>query len=1151
MQTYESLETETKKTLDDSLANQVIKLFAVIAKADTVISREELDFVAAFLENRYPPNIASYLFKRFREYTSSELNLQTIADAINNKLSYQAKLFSLIKTYELITADEAAEVEIETAHRIVHLLKIRKPDIDFIEKHFGIRSVTDDQLFLSSIISLSISDDPSTADVFLHYPHLRIQMLKIFDQYIIIKKDDTVSVVTNGHALTPNCAERIMHNSDIYVDDYVIKYNDLRIYFENRIQPLHTSVFLDFRDGGFSLERRRSDDSVLQMDTEGSILSLIPIDRNSMITIHRKPSSACSTDSDGTSAVTGNARALGRTKRITEETRVNFNDTVLVNGFRLNLKDMYLNFSSEMEIDLPPGKNIYTIGNEPSADVYFSDDFCDRWRITLREDRGKFHIDIGECPYHLYINNKPLDGSRTISTNDTIYIKNHFIRFDIPNRKVMKKIFRFRKLVARGIRHMFDKNSLALDDISFDINLGDLVCVMGPSGCGKSTLLNIISGMYEPNDGHILLNQHNLSKNFKIIKDYLGYVPQDDLLLANLTVYENLYYYAKLRFPHKSREEINSQIDLVLHDIGLAEKRGSRVGEPTQKTLSGGERKRLNIGLELLSDAEVFLLDEPTSGLSSKDSEMIMNLMANIANRGKIVLSVIHQPGSKLYKLFNKIILLDKGGRLVFSGDTYEALKYFNEYIEKNISDESDELECPLCKTVQPDLLLDSMQQSLRDIDGTLLKERKYPPQYWKEKFIEYSREMKTLSLRMPSMESLPPPRHITLRERFRQFTTLFSRNLKNKIRDRSNLLITFLEAPLLGAAVGFILRYAPFGEYSLYTNEVFRVFLFVSVIVCIFLSMTNSIDEIISDAPLFLRERMLNLQKRSYLASKILILLPFSVIQNILFVLAGFLILEVRELYIHYVLFLSAVSLAGISIGLFISAIPNLSLKAAQNIIPLILVPQIILGGALIQYEKMNVQLYMYDKSPIPEICQIMPSRWAYEGMMVLQESYNRFDTKRTRLLAAIKDLKMNRDDVMALDGEEYYYQRLEELESEREAHYEKYKDRYGNADIHDAIIYAEHLFEEQRAESASSAKTEAGMLSGLKGEYPMFVKNKTLPGINWEVNTAVYNALVILFIAAIINTATLILLKFRDILKYIIVLVYRRVGSCVTDSG
>jgi len=367
----------------------------------------------------------------------------------------------------------------------------------------------------------------------------------------------------------------------------------------------------------------------------------------------------------------------------------------------------------------------------------------------------------------------------------------------------------------------------------------------------------------------------------------------------------------------------------------------------------------------------VLLLDEPTSGLSSKDSEKIIELLKSISLDGKIVYVIIHQPSSKIYKIFDKVIVLDKGGKLAFSGNNYDALKYFRDHSNQNFGET---IECPVCKNVEPDLILETLEEPARDKDGTPLDTRKRSPEFWKSEFYDYQKKSGNVNFPMTANQFIPPKPKLSIRELFVQFFVLLKRNFLNKLRDKSNLAITFLEAPILAVIIGLLLKYVPSEKYSLYDNKYLITFIFLSTIVTLFFALTNSIDEIIRDASILLREKMLDINSFEYYVSKFITLISFSVVQNVLFLSLSFLILGLKELFLEYLLIMTIVSISGISIGLLISSIPKLTSKAAQNIIPLILVPQIIFGGFIVDFEDMNKVLFLDKTARIPEICQLMP---------------------------------------------------------------------------------------------------------------------------------------------------------------------------------
>lgn len=1097
----------TEATFESSLAMQVLRLFAAAARAGGETGASKRAFVRNYYEHLYPQDISNWFLERFDDYLERDPGVGAVTARLNERLTYQEKLFSLLKIYEFIISDEATEGEIEEARSIAMLLHVEYPDILFIEQSLGLGEPDPEILKTSNVIALTITDAPETGDLYLPLPGLDLVIYKMQNLYCITQKNESHPVTVGNEPVTTNIASRITQNFYITIGDYPLKYQDLKVYFENKVNPLRTRMYVAQDDLDLRFSQEQPADPVVRLDVKGSHLVINPLDELSIVAVNKE--------------------------RAESSTHVNLEDSVYVNGYRLNLREAFYYLNAKKSFRLDPECKTHQITNDIRGDVFIHDDLAAIWAATLTRENGKLYFEAGNCPYQVYLDSRLLTGRAEIRQGGSLFIHDNFLTFDLEAGVVQKNVFNFRKLVAGAIRYTFDDGTTGLDDVSFDIEYGELVCIMGPSGSGKSTLLNILSGLYKPDLGTVNVDQYDLTQQYGIMKDFLGYVPQDDLLLPNLTVFENLYYHARLRFPDKSHEELNAKIDVILEDINLADKKGKKVGQPTDKTLSGGERKRLNIGLELLADAEIYFLDEPTSGLSSKDSEKILDLLANISLRGKIVIAVIHQPGSKLYKMFQKVILLDNGGKMAYYGSAYAALEYFKRHLEANVGMGEVEVECPHCHTVQPGVLLDSLEESLKDIDGSTLSDRKYTPDYWKR---EYRRSVVASwfsNIKLPTSEILPPAREVTRAERFSQFLTLFSRNYRGKIRDRSNLLITFFEAPFLGAGIGFILRYSPFEDYTLYTNDLLKTFLFVAVIVAVFLSMTNSVDEIINDTPLFLRERMLNTTHRGYLASKILVLMLFAVIQNSLFVAASFLILEIRELFFAYIFYLSLLSYVGLSIGLFISAVPRLSSKAALNIVPLILIPQIILGGALIEYEKMNVNLTLFQNSPIPEIGQLMPSRWGYEGLMVLQESYNSYDAAHERYTEELKDFKYRHEAIIALEGKKAYEKQLQEMTSRLEKFRDKYKHAYGNKNIHDAVVLGEKKYEqEQKGEQDDDAagKRDYGLLKELGLIYPLFVRDKNLAFTRFMIPTPVYNMIVLVTMALILNLFTLAMLRYRE---------------------
>ena len=247
----------------------------------------------------------------------------------------------------------------------------------------------------------------------------------------------------------------------------------------------------------------------------------------------------------------------------------------------------------------------------------------------------------------------------------------------------------------------------------------------------------------QPTSGQVLLNGQPLYNNLDTLKRYVSYIPQDDAFDEHLTIGENLQFAAAIRSPHLSRRDRTRRLEGKLIELGLSERRDSIVGSPVKKTLSGGERKRLNIGLDMIGSADVYLFDEPTSGLSSKDSEHVIEIIRGMAHN-KIIVVTIHQPSSKIFQMFHKAILLDKGGRLVFFGTPTDMLRYFAE-AEHQHQFGADLGACAACGTTRPEFIFDVLETPLRDLSGDIIYEennrgqlmpaRRYSPEFWRDKY--------------------------------------------------------------------------------------------------------------------------------------------------------------------------------------------------------------------------------------------------------------------------------------------------------------------------------------------------------------------------------------------------------------------------------
>lgn len=538
-------------------------------------------------------------------------------------------------------------------------------------------------------------------------------------------------------------------------------------------------------------------------------------------------------------------------------------------------------------------------------------------------------------------------------------------------------------LSVKNLEYKFPNGKIGLRDINIFEGAGKLIGIMGASGAGKTTLLNVLAGIEHPSNGSVKINGIDLHKNNDRIKSVIGYIPQDDLLIEELTVFENLYYNARLCCKDLTEENLLKLIDKTLTSLGLFEVKDLKVGSPLDKKISGGQRKRLNIALELIREPSVMFVDEPTSGLSSRDSENVMDLLRELTLRGKLIFVVIHQPSSDIYKMFDKIIFLDVGGFMIYYGNPVEAVSYFKKADNQaNVAGD-----CPTCGNVNTELIFNIIEAKVVDDYGNVTGNRKVLPHQWNDLYLKNKISVDNKDLADSSPPSLNLPTRLT------QFFIYTARDLRSKLANRQYLVINLLEAPLLAFILSFIIRYIARSNSSLYIfreNDNVPPYIFMSIIVLLFIGLSVSAEEIFRDRKIMKREALLSLSRSSYLLSKVLILFSLSAIQSFLFVVIGNSIIGVKGLYMDYWLMLFSISCFANMLGLNISATFN-SAVTIYILIPILIIPQMILGGAMFSYSKLNRVIGGGQR--VPFIAELMTARWGYEGLMVEQFTHNQYE--------------------------------------------------------------------------------------------------------------------------------------------------------------
>ncbi len=558
---------------------------------------------------------------------------------------------------------------------------------------------------------------------------------------------------------------------------------------------------------------------------------------------------------------------------------------------------------------------------------------------------------------------------------------------------------------VRDLEYKFKGGQVGLHRMSFAEESGRLVGIMGASGAGKSTLLSVLNGTNKPDKGEVLINGINIHKEADKVKGLIGYVSQDDLLIEELTVFENLFYNAKLCFGNLKDEEIIVRVENVLHSLGLYDIKDMKVGTPLNKKISGGQRKRLNISLELIREPSILFLDEPTSGLSSLDSENILDLLNDLKLKGKLIFVVIHQPSSDIFKMFDRLIFLDTGGHMIYYGIPVGSIGYFKDRMHLPKYNDS---ECHSCGNVNPEQIFSIVESKVLDEFGRPTVTRKVSPAEWSAYYKSRKEEVPA----PPGPGNGIPEITLKTPGKLKQFTVFVTRDILAKLSDSQYLVITLLEAPVLALFLAFIIRYfdesVSHPSYTLLQNSNLPVYIFMSVIVAIFMGLTVSAEEIIKDRKILRREAFLNLSWNSYLLSKIGVQFLISAIQAATFVAVGNSIFGIRGMWLEYWLVLFSCWATSNMMGLLISD----SFKTVVTIyilIPFLVIPQIILSGIIVKYDKLNPTI----SSPvsIPVYGEIIAARWGYEALAVDQFMNNRFEKQFYEYDKVISIAKFKKD--------------------------------------------------------------------------------------------------------------------------------------------
>lgn len=543
-------------------------------------------------------------------------------------------------------------------------------------------------------------------------------------------------------------------------------------------------------------------------------------------------------------------------------------------------------------------KNPIVIGRSTDCDVVLSHPAISRRHAAVeKKPNGTYVLTDLNSTNGTFHNGKRISGSVIVNESDVFFIG----RYSLSLGRVAKDLSQEVAVRAQAVRKEFSNGKVGLHDCTFDINAKALLAIMGPSGCGKSTLLKALNGDSPATAGAVYICGLELNANFDYLKTQIGYVPQDDIVHMDLTVEQCLTYAARLRLEHATEELIAQKIEQVLAQLKIEHIRHNMVGR-----ISGGQRKRVSIAVEILNDPMILFLDEPTSPLDPQTIEEFLGILRSLAEKGTTVIMVTHKTDDLHF--MDSVIFMAEGGNMAYYGDTKNYLSYFG---VKNTVNVYSNLSGEKAKT-------------------------------WAQAFLDKHGGMQN------PMAGTPVLRKSQSTNYFRQYKWLTHRYFRIKLNDQVNTMIMIGQAPVIALLLCLIFKH------------VNQTVLFLMAISGIWFGANNAAREIVGEMPVYKRERMFNLGILPYIFSKATVLGAFAALQSFIFVL----IVQVRYPEWNdtggafaWMLFLSFTATL---LGLMLSAVVNTTEKV-MSIVPIVLIPQIMLSGVFVKIQSSLVELISY----------------------------------------------------------------------------------------------------------------------------------------------------------------------------------------------
>lgn len=973
----------------DAQVGVLVDLFVAFALLDGELSTQEADLILDMLRGAFPEADHAWLGRRLQRAVRSPRALPAVAATLRESYDDTAKLALGLQLYTLVDAAGRSERNRASFEVFMRRLGRLEDGAAILQEMRGdVDDPTDEALPFERLIFCR-----SGGDVALP-PAAAEHAFRVYraGDLVLVRNTGGQPLWIRGRSVKPGGFLRMRERQPLVVPGWSLSHEDLLFFLDVKRTGNRPVIFLERGANGLEAEKAAGKQSELRVrfGLEAEVEALV--DTN-LYAGRQGPLKA------------GDVVSCLNYERIGDEAGSGYAIHELRNRAA----------QSGKRFRLARDRQEYLVSNDASelsrGDLLLGPQLAPKTVLFIRYDPSKAagELEIRESHGVVAVDGLQVRSRAALRDGSLIRLSgSQAVRCRFREGFLDEERTLIESLVVEGLSHDFGPGSRALDNVNFEVSRGEMLCIIGPSGSGKSTLLSVLSGQKQPTRGSVLLNGFSLYERREQLVPFITHMPQEEALSPQLTVREHLRYSLSARRPGLSWAERERRSDSMLAELGLQTIARRRVGSAGEKTISGGERSRLNLGLDLGSRAEVFLFDEPISGLSSKDSEHVAETLRSLA-RDKIVIASLHRPGAQVLRLFDKVLLLDSGGRMAYFGSPAKMVGYFRDACgELEISHPGIESKVPL----GADFVFDVLETPLNLFGGGANggAARKFPPTFWQERF-ESVMLMTSLEEQKPgnvprdqrNVLPLPPKPTRRMRALVAIFTTHLMRSFLSKLRNRGTFYSTCLEAPVLAALVANTLRASPTGAYHFATALHIPAYLFLSATVAMFLGLTNSATEILRDRPVLRRERNTQYGVWSYVVAKFATLTLLAAVQCGVYLAVGNYFLEIQGMLFQHWLWLTLTAMTGSAMALVVSALVS-SERAALTSVPLLLVPQMLLAGALVSYKEMNRGLFqdasdVRERGGVPVPASVMPLRYAYEALIVAQAVKNPFEQQRLRL--------------------------------------------------------------------------------------------------------------------------------------------------------